>query len=317
MKNILAVRTDRFGEFLLNIPSFYALKSAYPGARLTLVVDPYVRDLAGCIACVDEVMTWEKKKHGLGEILKLSLELRKHKFYLCLIFNPSREWNLISFLSGIPRRIGYNHKWPFLLTEKLADEKYLGLKHEIEYNLELAGIAGANAADAVLSINIPHETMFKPLNGLDPEMLVAIHPWTSDKIKQWMPERFVGLAKKIISDMGMDVVLIGSTEDQDKSRELFAGLGSHLHDLTGKTTLLQLGAVLKGCKLLISGDSGPVHLASCLNLPVVAIFRNDIPGKTPHRWGPRSPGSAVIQKSSLNDITVEEVFMKAKEVLKR
>jgi ADP-heptose:LPS heptosyltransferase len=67
--------------------------------------------------------------------------------------------------------------------------------------------------------------------------------------------------------------------------------------------------------LLISADSGPVHLASCVGVPVVAIFRNDIPGKSPKRWGPGAKESIVIEKNNLYDITVKEVFEKVKEVL--
>jgi len=79
--------------------------------------------------------------------------------------------------------------------------------------------------------------------------------------------------------------------------------------------LLELAVILKNSKILISLDSGPVHLASCVDTPVLAIFRNDIPAKSPIRWGPRSKKSIVIAKNNLSDITVEEVFDKVKEVL--
>ena len=74
----------------------------------------------------------------------------------------------------------------------------------------------------------------------------------------------------------------------------------------------QLAALLKKCKLLISGDSGPVHLAACMETPVIAIVRSDMPEKSAVRWGPSSEGSIVVQKNNLADISVEEVFEKVR-----
>jgi len=91
--------------------------------------------------------------------------------------------------------------------------------------------------------------------------------------------------------------------------------GQPFRDLTGKTDLIQLAAFLKRCKVLISGDSGPVHLAACVRTPVVAIFRSDIPGKSALRWGPWGRGHSVIQKEKLADIEVDEVFAKTKILL--
>ena len=119
VKKILAVRTDRFGEFLLNIPAFHALKIKYPGAKLSLLVNPYLRELAEAIEGVDRVITWENKKHGFFELLKFSFGLRKDNFDLCVIFNPSKEINIAAFLAGIPVRVGYNHKAAIFLTHKM------------------------------------------------------------------------------------------------------------------------------------------------------------------------------------------------------
>ena len=89
---------------------------------------------------------------------------------------------------------------------------------------------------------------------------------------------------------------------------LFNNLNGRIKNLTGKTTLVELASILKNSKLLISGDSGPVHLACAVGTPVIALFRNDIPGKGPKRWGPWGEGNVVIEKKSLLDISVDEVF---------
>ncbi len=320
IKKILAVRNDRFGEFLLNIPAFRALKEKYTQAKITLVVNPYVKELAECIAVVDEVITWESRRHKFGEILKLSRELRSGKFDLCVIFNPSKEFNIISFLSGIPIRVGYARKLGILLTHKLKDEKYLGLKHEIEYNLDLVSLVGAETQDKELSLEIEDDTinsLFKEFGIKESDNLVAVHPLTSDPIKQWPQQYFIQLVKRLTMELDVRAIVIGATEEVSKQEGFISDVHASLVNMINKTNLRQLAAVLKKCKLLISGDSGPVHLASCVGTPVVAIFRNDMPGKSSVRWGPASKGSVVIQKTNISDILIDEVFDKAKEVLQR
>lgn len=318
-KNILAVRNDRFGEFLLNIPAFRALKQANPGARLTLVVDPYVAELAKCIEGVDEVIRWGNAKHRFRELLNLSRQLKSKHFDLCVIFNSSKEFNIISYLARIPARAGYNRKWGFLLNKKIEDKKALALKHEVEYNLDLARVTGANTEDKTLSLSINDDIINNSLKALGlagSERFIVVHPWTSDPVKQWPLEQFRKLAQKLVSESALKLVIIGAKEESGRSHTLFAGLENKLVDITGKTDLVQLAAVLKRCQLLISGDSGPVHLACSVGTPVLALFRNDLSGKTANRWGPWGEDCAVIEKPGLNKITVEEVYNKAKEMLK-
>jgi len=306
VKNILAIRNDRLGEFLLCIPAFRALKESFPGAKLTLAVDPYLLELAKCIDGVDEVIPWEGKKLKFSELLDISRELKKRKFDLCVIFNPAREANLASFLGGVPKRVGYSRKWGFLLTHKMKDLKNLGQRHEVEYNLELAALAGARTQDKALLLKIAD---IRPDCGI-----VAIHPWTSDPVKQWPIENFRELAAKLAEEMGRKVVILGGKENMALAAKYFSGLGKNVIDLTGKTGLLELAKAIKSSGLLVSGDSGPVHLSCAVGTPVVALFRNDLPGKTAKRWGPWAGNSAVIEKNSLAGITVDEVLNKIKEM---
>jgi heptosyltransferase-2 len=313
VKKILVVRNDRFGEFLLIIPALRALKEKFKDAKIFAVVDPYVKELAKAISYIDEIITWGNRKHKFREILFFSHKLRKENFDLCIIFNPSKEFNIISFLSGIPIRVGYARKWDFLLTHKIEDKKYLGLKHEIDYNLELVRIIGADTDDKSLNLEIKEKIYIPQIDNY--KNSVVVHPWTSDSIKQWPIEYFRDLVLRLAKELNEKVIVIGGKENLDISQKYFSDLDESIINLTGKTTLLELAVILKNSKILISLDSGPVHLASCVDTPVLAIFRNDIPAKSPIRWGPRSKKSIVIAKNNLSDITVEEVFDKVKEVL--
>ena len=141
-KNILIVRNDRFGEFLLNIPAIRAVKETFEESKVILAVDPYVKELAANVQYADEVIIWKNGKHSLFETIKFSDLLKKKNIDIALVMNPSKDSNIAVFLAGIPERIGYDHKWSFLLTKRKEDLKHLGQKHEVEYNLDLVKLAG-------------------------------------------------------------------------------------------------------------------------------------------------------------------------------
>lgn len=319
VKKILAIRNDRFGEFLLNIPALRALEESFPEAELTLAVDPYVRDLARCLPFVDRTIDWKGQKQGFCEILRRSRLLKKEGFDIAVMLNPAKDFNIITALAGIPVRAGYNRKWGFLLTHKIPDLKHLALKHEVEYNLDLVGLVGAKTEDKTLSLSVPDgiiSNLFKEFDVRDRDKLVALHPWTSDPLKQWPKERFRELAGRLSAEPGLRIVLVGArqgavTEESDFGGSKAAGLV----DLTDKTSLVQLAALLKKCRLLISCDSGPVHLSCCVGTPVVALFRSDLPAKSAVRWGPWGAGHTVLERPSLAQISVDEVLARVKEKL--
>jgi ADP-heptose:LPS heptosyltransferase len=310
IKNILVIRNDRFGEFLLIIPALAAFKETFPGVKITLIVDPYVKELAGCVEYADEVIAWENKRHNFKEVLGFGVGLRKRRFDLAVVFNPSKEAHLISFLAGVPKRLGFSRKWGILLNVKMEDKKHLAEKHEVEYNLELAGLIGAKVGNKNLVLKVRASNL---LDSFGDRSVVAIHPWTSDSVKQWPVERFVELAQRIVQKFDLGVVFVG----RDKNRLGTTIEDRRIMDLTNKTSLVELAGVLKRCKLLVTSDSGPMHLAAAVATPVVALFRNDLPGKTARRWGPWGEGHSVIERSRLEDIDVDEVLEKIKNKLQR
>lgn len=316
IKKILAVRNDRFGEFLLTIPALRALKESFKESAITLVVAPLVRELAECVEFVARVKEWDNQKSSILKRLRFANELRGEGFDLCVIFNPTSDFHQISFLAGIPFRLGYNRKSGFLLTQRIDDKKHLGQKHEIEYNLELVRACGADTKDLFLSLRVDEvaaNSLQKKLNLDFSKKVIAIHPWTSDKRKQWPLQRFRALADEMSRGFGCEVIIIGGKEHAQESAKHFASLRGHALDLTGSTSLTELAALLKRCSLVVSGDSGPMHLAACVGTPVVALFRSDLAGKTSRRWGPWGKGHTLIEKESLSEISVEEVLCKIKE----
>lgn len=294
IKNILVVRNDRFGEFLLNIPAIRVLKEKYPQAKLSVAVDSTVCELAGRVEGVDQVLIWDNIKTCL----------KKYKFDLGVVLNPTKEAHRNIFLAGIPLRVGYNRKWGFLLTHKIKDTKHLGNRHEVDCNLELVGLLGARAVDKELKIRV-NDDLYKNFLG---QKIVAVHPFTSDPVKQWPVERFIELAQRINFELGAKVVMVGLSQN-------ILDFGESIDNLINKTSLVELASLLKRCSLLVSCDSGPMHLAAAVGTPVIALFRNDLPGKTARRWGPWGKGHSVIEKNNLNDISVDEVLRVVKSMV--
>ncbi|MBP7216071.1 MAG: glycosyltransferase family 9 protein [Candidatus Omnitrophica bacterium] len=320
VRAILAVRNDRFGEFLLNIPVFKALKQRFANATLTVVVDPYVEGLAHLIPSIDEVVCFGSQKHSLAELILLHRMLKKKRFDVALILNPTRDMHMLSFGLGIPVRVGYKRKCPFFLTHTIIDNKALGLKHEIDANLELAALLGVSAQDRAVSLQLDKNRVDAFMNEhniiTQTKPLIAVHPSTSDPVKQWPVERFQALALRIVNELAANVVVVGGQAEAGVMRQSFDNLASGVVNLIGKTSLPDLAGVLSHCAALVSGDSGPVHLASAVGIPVVALFRNDLQGKTAHRWGPASQRSIVLEAPRLSDISVSDVFLKVKELVK-
>ncbi len=311
VNNVLAFRNDRFGEFLLTIPALRALKQAYSEAKLDLVVDKNILPIAQRLPFINKLIVWENRKHRLGEILKFSQELKGGRYDLSVAFNPSQEFNIITSFSGISLRCGYDRKWGFLLNRKAKDTKGQGLKHEVEYNLQLLKTIGieADAGDVSFPLDIKNEDFPDSRlaeSGISDNNFIAIHPWSSNPEKELAMDRFRDLCARLARETAYRLVLIGGREEAARSGEFCQGLP--VIDLTGKTSLLELAGLLRRSRLLVTVDSGPMHLASALGRPVVAIFRKNPPGVSARRWGPVGDRHIIIENDSVHDIKVEEVL---------
>ena len=311
INSILAFRNDRFGEFLLTIPALCALKQNYPKAKLDLVVDKNVLPLAQRIPFISRLIVWENRKHKLGEILKFSQELKGGRYDLSVAFNPSQEFNIITFFSGIPLRSGYDRKWGFLLNRKTKDTKEQGLKHEAEYNLELLRTIDieADTTDVRFPLEIKNEDFSDNRlaeSGISDNNFIAIHPWSSNPEKELAIDRFRNLCLRLPLETTYKIVLIGGREEAMRSGEFCQGLP--VIDLTGKTSLLELAGLLKRSKLLVTADSGPMHLSAALGKTVVAIFRKNPPGVSARRWGPAGDTHIIIENDHIENIEINEVL---------
>ncbi|MDD5072416.1 MAG: glycosyltransferase family 9 protein [Candidatus Omnitrophica bacterium] len=321
-RRILLVRTDRIGELLLTTPAFGSVRESFPGAKITLLVKPSSSPVVEGNPCFDSIVKLDPVPDldSFAKRLRFIRFLRVSGFDMVVIFNPSKFFNVAAFLAGIPVRVGYDRKLGFLLTRSIEDKKYLCEKHEVEYNLDLAKAAGAVILSKKLCFPLAETderaaAEILARNGITGGGFAAVHPGTSNPEKLWPAERFAQVCDKMIDAFRIKAVLVGGEDERSAAAEVKSKMRNEVTDLTGKLALKESGALLKRSALLISCDSGPVHIASAMGTPVIALFGEARPGGSSKRWGPygqgQSPAAAghiVVGRRKVTDITVDNVF---------
>ncbi|MBI4353874.1 MAG: glycosyltransferase family 9 protein [Candidatus Omnitrophica bacterium] len=316
-RQIVFVRTDRLGETLLNLPAIRALRQAYPDAHLTLILHPSLQELFVGHPDVDEVIPAPVSSGSWWrDAWRLSRLWRRWHPDVIVISNPKKAYHLGAWLAGIPCRVGWNRKGGWWLTHRLEDRKRLGERHEVEYNLDLVqtlGIPEAPPATPWLPVGDQEEQRISQLLGQwgvpASSQLLAVHPWTSNPRKQWPVDQFRALIQRL-TQTGAIIVVIGGSEEQGQAAALMEGRPGtgRVVNGVGQCSLRELAALLKRMRVLISNDSGPMHLAAAVKTKTVALFGASDPAAGPRRWGPYGEDHVVIWKPSMDAITVEEVF---------
>lgn len=318
-KNILIVRTDRIGDVVLTTPCLKALRRRFPEARMSILTSPLTSPLIEGNPYLNDALVDDREQGnaGFGGFLKLVEELKKCHFDLAIIFHTKRRTNLACFLSGIPHRMGYkNNKFGFLLTHPLKDVRHLGLKHESQYCLDVLEAFGIPGQELELWINSCAkedrgvEEILKRNNISLDKKIVIIHPGASDPSKYWPSYRFAELIDCIDKFYPSQFVLIGEPAIQKIGEAIMAKAQKKILNLIGATSVEQLVSLIKHCDMLISNDSGPVHIAAALKVPVVSIFTRNQPGINPERWHPLGEKSRWIAVPKELNIS----FAKAQEV---
>ena len=328
---ILVSRLDRLGDVVLSLPAIHALREHFPEARISALVRPETKELLEGHPDLDEVIAYDYGKKGRHRFyvgyFRFLKEITRRRFDVAFVLHPGIRSELIPFLAGIPYRIGYQSPRSFLLSTAIKDERHLGKKHESEYALDVIRAFGVPAKEGLVghlfvSPGPPSETA---------EKLIAIHPGSSCPSKRWGPDRFQSLALRLLQEYPHRLLVIGGREEVKTGQQFRQALGERVTDLTGKLSLKELAETLKRCDLLISNDSGPVHVGAAVGTPVISLFGRNKAGLSPRRWRPLGQGHVVIQKDvgcavclahectidfeCLKAITVEDVLDSARRLL--
>ena len=304
IQRILVRGPNWVGDAVLSTPALANLRKAIPWAHISLLVKPWVSSLFEGNPHLDRIILYEDHHKGLIGKLRLAQELKAQRFDLAILFPNSFESALLASMAGIPHRAGYDTDFRgFLLTAKVrpnpppsAGEGRGGGRHQVEYYVGLLQALGLDRGerDLVLVISgqeeaqaqalLEAEGVFVGTTGRSP-LLVGLNPGSVyGSAKRWPAERYAALADEITSRFGAKILLFGSAKEAPIAVKVQNLMRSQAVNLAGKTTLKLLGALLKRCRVLVTNDTGAMHITSAVKMPIVAIFGPTDP-KVTSPWG--------------------------------
>jgi lipopolysaccharide heptosyltransferase II len=291
--NILLIKPGAVGDLLQLTPVLRAVKQKFPAARITLLVSSgATASMFRHNAHVDEVIVYDRRgaHRSLAGFFSLWRQLRGKRFDLVVNYQRSNLKGWLLALAAFPAQI---------LVYRKARGRVL---HAVVNHLEAVAPLGIDPLTTDLHLEMTvgvEDDNFAAdalrLAGFADKRIIALNPGASNRIKCWPPERFGQLADRLVNELGVGVVLVGGADERDLAEGILNATSLPVLDLLGKTTLLQLGALLKRCSLLVSGDTGPLHMATAVGTPVVALFG----AIDPLRTGPVGEGHRVIRHAEL------------------
>ena len=304
---VLVIRLDRIGDTVLSLPAFEAIRERFPDAKISVMVRPYTQAIVERCSVVDEVIPYfyeEKGRHGsLLGCWRFIREIVKRRFDVAFVLHSGVREHLLSFLAGIPCRIGLDKHVSFLLTKKIPDLRRTGLKHESEYALDVVRAFGIEVTrKRRLSLTtfpedgVQVERFFSEAGWHTDDPILAIHPGASCSTKRWPRGHFLELARLLLAQTSYRVVVVGGKNEANLGQYLSSRTEGKLLDLTGRLTLKELMFLLKESDLLVSNDSGPVHIAAAVGTRVICLFGRRQAGFNALRWKPLGEGHVVLQK---------------------
>jgi heptosyltransferase-3 len=296
IKKIFFVRSDRLGEFLLSLFAVKLVKSNYPESSIYLLAKKENIELIRGVDFIDYFLEYEDNVFkGYKGAVNLSRILRKEKIDCLIALNPKKEFHLAPLLALVKLRVGYDRKFGFCLNRKIKDEKYKGVKHEAEYNLDLMRLLCRDVYVPDINLAIDRSDMAKNTGeeAGAAKKYIVIHPFTSNPSKKIDTDFWTELCRRLKHSCERDIAIIGSKDEMNEGAQLAQNTGAE--NLTGKLSLRNLAAFLKyNCDVFIGLDSGPMHLASMFKLPVVGLFK----ASDCRRWAPFNTRSLIVQSKT-------------------
>jgi len=294
--NVLLIQLKRIGDLILTTPTIAALRERFPDASISLVVSSAVKELLPAIGGIDKVFEVRGKTDDALDWIALSLG----KYDYCLDFTRNDRSSFLTFLSGARKRITSDH--PQLRT-KLRARSYnefveapVGFLHTVDYHLALLKPLGIGNASRTIRLELPEETIAGTNELLRKagvtDDFVCFHPGSARAEKFWEASRWAEAIDHCARETGMKCVLSGgrSAIEQGQIAAIKAAAASKPIDLSGKTNLLMLAALVRQARLLVTVDSAPMHFAAAWDTPQVVLF-----GPTnPFHWHPRSEFAIVL-----------------------
>jgi len=303
---ILVRATNWVGDAIMALPALRAVRAKWPEAEISVLARPYVADIYRGQGVADRLIGYEPRgeHRGWQGRERLARELRAERFDLAILFQNAFDAAWLAWRAGIPQRVGYARDGrSLLLTQAIAVPQAGEIPtHEQFYYLELLHRAGwmeKPSGEKLITLEVSEEqrrrgSLFLLEAGARPHApRLAIGAGASyGSAKCWPPERFAAFANRLAAGFDGDVILFGTSAEQPVAEAIMAGMKRAPINLTGRTAIAELPGLLSQCHLFVGNDSGAMHVAAAVGLPVVAVFGPTDPLGT----APVTPRCSLVQE---------------------
>lgn len=303
---IMVRATNWLGDAIMALPALRAIRSKFPAASISVVARPYVADIYRGQGICDELITYDPRTthNGWNGRERIAGELRARKFDIALLLQNAFDAAWIAWRAAIPQRIGYARDGRrFLLTTAIATPKPGEIPtHEKFYYLELVRRAGwIDSLPEIDEISLQvsetekraAEEVLQAAGAKTSAFRLAIGAGASyGSAKCWPPNRFAEFANRFQAERDAEIILFGTPNELTVAEAITSGMNRKPINLTGKTSVRELSALLSRCHLFVGNDSGAMHVAASVGLPVVAVFGPTDPGGT----APVTPRHSIVQQ---------------------
>jgi len=342
--NILIVKLSAIGDVVHALPFLESLRKRFPWATIDWVVEEASSQLVEGHPAVNRVIVsrrkyWQKniiKKDAstilLNQIINFIRELRSCRYDLVVDLQGLLKSGVLVGLSNGNRKIGMSESREgasFFLNERPIPVNYD--QHAIDRNLKVAEYLGCDVTERTGRITVSESDrqaidQVLESDGIENKPLIAINPMAKWPTKLWSSERFAVLADRIRDKLGCEIVFTGSHRDRPVIRRIAQMMTRSPLDLSGRTSLRELAYLYTRCRLLVTTDTGPMHMAAAMGCSVVALFGPTAPWRT----GPYGDGHKVVRADAecspcfkrrcrhmtcMKEIGVEQVFEGVREVM--
>jgi len=295
MKNILVVNVNWLGDAVFSTPVFKALKDNFPHARVTCLCAPRVKSVLEHCPFIDEIIIIDEKRRHFWPWDKWTLlqELRQRRFDAAFILHRSSTRGLITYLAGIPIRVGYCKTSAWLTHPvKFNDE---GI-HRSDVYLNVLRAWGLKITDSTSQLRLKEEeveslNLFLEEKGINAqEKFIVLHTSGNWELKRWPASYFAALIESLTAKYPYKIILSGAHADLEYCRALNEQTGYKAVVVAGETSLGQSLALYKRAIVVVSSDSGPLHLAHSVGANIIGLY-----GPTrPEITGPKGTGEAYL-----------------------
>jgi heptosyltransferase-2 len=285
VRRILVRGPNWIGDAVMCEPALRALRARFPQAEITLLVKPAVASLLRDHPAVTRVLTYEERGRHAGWAGKFVLAgtLRRQRFDAAVLFQNAFEAALLAFLAGIPFRYGYaTDGRRLLLTHAVEVPPRAKAEHQTAYYLRMLNPLGEAGADDAPRLYLSEEMRRAAEQRLaefgvrEGDMVIGLNPGsTYGGAKRWLPERFAETADRLVRqyrDLRPVVVIVGANGEEALGQSIAARMSVKPVLMAGATTVAELMGIIRRCRLFVTNDTGPMHIAAAFGVPVAAIF---------------------------------------------